>query len=262
MLGHWKAPNLQSPDGPNGALMFLRLDVRSYDREAPHHHHDYAQLVLPVHGRMEIDVDGRGGYIDQSLAALVAPGSAHSQNSHVDSRFLVLDCAAATLETLQMERLAQRIYLPVSPATRRLVEFADLMGNEQLSIGTFQLAPLLLASLSAETGHASCLMQQLLARLRANPGANWSNEVMAQVANMSMSQLHQRFRQWFAMSPQAWLTDLRVQEAQRWLRDTSLPIAQIALRAGFSDQASLTRTMQRVRATTPAAYRKAQKKSR
>lgn len=84
---------------------------------------------------------------------------------------------------------------------------------------------------------------------------------MAQVANMSMSQLHQRFRQLFAMSPQAWLTELRIQEAKRWLRGTSLPIAEIALRAGFSDQASLTRTMQRLSATTPAVYRKAQKQS-
>jgi transcriptional regulator GlxA family with amidase domain len=102
-------------------------------------------------------------------------------------------------------------------------------------------------------------MEQLIARLRANPGANWSNEAMAQAANMSMSQLHQRFRQLFAMSPQAWLTQLRIHEAQRWLRGTALPIADIALRAGFSDQAALTRAMQRVSATTPAVYRKAQK---
>ena len=84
---------------------------------------------------------------------------------------------------------------------------------------------------------------------------------MAQVAKMSMSQMHQRFRLMFEMSPQVWLTDLRLQEAQRWLRGTSLTISEIALRAGFSDQASLTRAMQRVRATTPAVYRKTQKQS-
>ncbi|WP_341520055.1 AraC family transcriptional regulator [Pseudomonas sp. G.S.17] len=241
--------------------MLLSLEVRSYERENPHHHHDHAQLVLPVRGRMEIDVDGRGGCIDQSLAALVTPGSVHSQHTHVDSRFLVLDCARTMLETLEMGRLAQRIYLPISPATRRLIEFAELIGNEQLSISASQLAPLLLSSLGSDTSWFSSPMEQLIASLRANPGANWSNEVMAQVANMSMSQLHQRFRQLFAMSPQVWLTDLRIQEAQRWLRSTSLPIAEIALRAGFSDQASLTRTMQRVSATTPAVYRKAQKQS-
>ncbi|AGE25655.1 AraC family transcriptional regulator [Pseudomonas poae] len=239
--------------------MFLNLEVRSYEREAPHHHHEHAQLVLPIRGRMEIDVGGRGGYIDQSLAALVTPGAVHSQHTHADNRFLVLDCAPTTLETLKIERLAQRIYVPIPAATRRLMEFAELIGNAQLSLVASQLGPLLFSSLGADAPRVSDPMERLIVRLRANPGANWSNESMAQVANMSLSKLHQRFRQLFEMTPQAWLTELRLQEAQRWLRATSLPIAEIALRAGFSDQASLTRAMQRITAITPAAYRKAQK---
>lgn len=241
--------------------MFLNLEVRSYERENPHHHHDHAQLVLPIRGEMEIDVNGRGGCIDQSLAALVKPGSVHSQHSDVDSRFLVLDCAPTILDTFQIERLARKIYVPIPPPTRRLIEFAELIGNAQLSIAVSQLGPLLLSSLNPDSCRFSNPMEQLISRLRADPGANWSNEAMAQVAKMSMSQLHQRFRLLFEMSPQAWLTDLRLQEAQRWLRGTSLTISEIALRAGFSDQASLTRAMQRVRATTPAAYRKSQKQS-
>lgn len=239
--------------------MFVSLEVRRYDRENPDHRHDHTQLVLPVHGRMDINVDGREGCIDPSLAALVLPGSAHSQLTHADSRFLVLDCAATTLQALNLERLADRIYVPVSPATRRLIEFADLIGNTQLAAGASQLGPLLLSSLMSDSSGSTSPMALLISRLRANPGADWSNEVMAQAANMSLSQLHQRFRRLFAKSPQAWLTDLRIQEAQRWLRSSSLSIVEIALRAGFSDQAALTRTMQRVSATTPAAYRKAQK---
>lgn len=242
--------------------MFLSLEVRSYDGENPYHQHDHVQLVLPLSGRMDIDVDGRGGCIDQSMAALVAPGSVHSQLTDIDSRFLVLDCAPTTLEALQVGRLAERIYVPILPATRRLIEFAQLIGNEQLSISASQLGPLLLSSLGSDTSRVTSPMEQLIARLRANPGIHWNNEAMAQVANMSMSQLHQRFRQLFKMSPQAWLADLRVQEAQRLLRGTSLPITEIALRAGFSDQASLTRTMQRVSATSPAVYRRAQKQPR
>ncbi|MDQ0740770.1 AraC family transcriptional regulator [Pseudomonas sp. W4I3] len=241
--------------------MFLSLEVRSYERENHNHHHDHTQLVLPIRGRMEIDVGGRSGCIDQSVAALVAPGAVHSQHTNADSRFLVLDCAPTTLETLHIERLAQQIYVPIPLATRRLIEFAELVGNAQLSITASQLGPLLLSSLSPDVPRFCDPFEQLIARLRANPGANWSNDVMAQVANMSMSQLHQRFRQAFDMSPQAWLTDVRIQEAQRWLRATSLPICEIALRAGFSDQASLTRAMQRVSATSPAVYRKAQKQS-
>ncbi|WP_277964164.1 AraC family transcriptional regulator [Pseudomonas sp. RIT-To-2] len=239
--------------------MFPSLELRCYERDSPHHHHDFAQVVLPVRGRMEIDVDGRGGYIDPSLAAFVSPGSTHSQSAQADGRFLVLDCAPSTLETLQTARMAKGIYVPISPATRRLIEFAELTGNQQLAAGAAQLAPLLLSSMGSDAAHFSTPMEQLIARLRANPGAAWSNERMAKAANMSLSQLHQRFGQLFATSPQAWLTHLRIEQAQRWLQGTSLPIAEIALRTGFSDQAALTRAMQRVSATTPAAYRKMQK---
>lgn len=239
--------------------MFVNLKVRSYDRENPNHQHDHTQLVLPIRGRMEINVDGREGAIDQSLAAVVMPDSAHSQLTHVDSRFLILDCAATTLEALHIAPLAKRVYVPVSPATRRLIEFAELIGNEQLALSASQLGPLLLSSLLSDAVGSPSPMAQLMGRLRATPGDHWSNEVMAHAAGMSISQLHQRFRQMFGQSPQTFLTGLRIQEAQRWLRGTSLSIAEIALRAGFSDQASLTRAMQRVSATTPAAYRKAHK---
>jgi AraC-like DNA-binding protein len=239
--------------------MLLNLEIRGYDKENPHHQHDHVQLVLPVRGQMDIDVDGRGGCIDQSVAAVVAPGSVHSQLTQADSRFLVLDCAPATFETLHMARLARSIYVTITPATRRLIEFAELVGNQQLAIGAAQLAPLLLSSLADAPASPAAPLQQLIAAMQANPGAPWSNEHMAQVACMSLSQLHQRFRQTFGASPQAWLTDVRIQQAQHWLRSTPLAIADIALRAGFADQASLTRAMQRISATTPAAYRKAQK---
>jgi AraC-like DNA-binding protein len=232
------------------------LEIRTYQTENPDHQHDFAQLVLPVHGRMEIDVDGCGGYVDHSLAALVSPGSTHSQMTQRDSRFLILDCPAAVLENMQMAQLSRRIYVPIPPATRRLIEFAELTGNDQLAVSAAQLAPLLLASLSAQPALLAGGMDRLLTRMRACPGASWSNEAMALAAAMSMSQLHQRFRQLFDQTPQAWLAELRMQEAQRWLRDSGLPIADIALRCGFSDQAALTRAMQRLCSTTPAVYRR------
>ncbi|WP_455921794.1 helix-turn-helix domain-containing protein [Pseudomonas putida] len=238
--------------------MVPNLEIRSYAQESPNHQHDFAQLVLPIGGRMQIDVGGLGGVIDQSLAALIMPGSSHSQLTEAHNRFLVLDCEPKALETIQLDCLAQKIYVPISPATRRLIEFAELVGNEQLSIAARQLVPLLLSSLSNANAQYPSPIEQLIARLRAHPGAAWSNEAMARAASMSTNQLHHRFQQLFGRSPQAWLTDLRLHEARRLLGTTLLPIADIALRVGFSDQAAMTRTMQRVCRTTPAAYRRTQ----
>ena len=232
------------------------LTIRRYQGESPHHQHAFTQLVLPIHGRMEIEVQGHGARLDTSTAALVAPGMAHAQQADADSRFLVLECPDTWLQEKALSALAQRIYVPVSPATRRLIEFAELAGSEALVSHAGQLAPLILAALAAGPQSAPGGIQRLLAQVQANPAAAWSNDAMASLAAMSLSQLHLRFRELFDTTPQAWLSQVRLRQAQRWLTETRLPIAEIALRCGFSDQAALTRAMSRVCGTTPALWRK------
>jgi len=43
--------------------------------------------------------------------------------------------------------------------------------------------------------------------------------------------------------------------AMRQLRDTDVPIAEIALRAGFADQSHFTNLFRRITGCTPRAYR-------
>ena len=44
--------------------------------------------------------------------------------------------------------------------------------------------------------------------------------------------------------------------ARAWLAQSALPIAEIALRAGFSEQSALTRAMRKECGQTPVAYRR------
>lgn len=238
------------------------LDIRTYQGECAHHQHAFTQLVLPVGGRMEIEVEGRGACLDLSLAALVAPGASHTQTAHAASRFLVLDCPTRWFVDGELAALTQRTYLPISASTRKLIEFADLQGQQGLQMSSTQLTPLLLTSLARDAGQRATGMDLLLARMEANPDAGWSNEAMARVAAMSLSQLHKRFCQAFDQTPQAWLADVRMRHARKWLAESSLPIADIALRVGFCDQAALTRAMNRLCNTTPASYRKSAQLSR
>ncbi|WP_416423994.1 AraC family transcriptional regulator [Pseudomonas sp. App30] len=233
------------------------LDLRSYSGECAHHQHGFTQLVLPVVGGMEMEVQGRGARLDLSMAALIAPGAAHGQRADGANRFLVLDCPNGWFEARTLEALARRTYVPVSAATRRLIEFADLLGPQGLPGSAAHLLPLLLDSLGRDAGQPASGMDRLLAHLEADPGQAWSNEAMARVAAMSVSQLHRRFAERYAQAPQAWLAQLRMRHACRWLAESRLPLADIALKVGFSDQAALTRAMRRLCDTTPAAYRHA-----
>ncbi|MFJ3485508.1 AraC family transcriptional regulator [Pseudomonas sp. NPDC090202] len=235
------------------------IDIRTYHGECAAHDHGFAQIVLPAQGCMDIEVEGQGARLDLFTAALVNPGARHAQSAQAASRFLVLDCP---VEWFEQAGLGQRSYVPISASTRKLIEYADLLGKPALATSTAQLTPLLLGGLARDLGQRLVGMDVLLAQVAANPGGHWSNDTMARIAGMSLSRFNIRFAERFQQTPQAWLTDLRMQQARQWLAHSNLPLADIALKVGFSDQAALTRAMSRLCNTTPVAYRRHTRASR
>ncbi|GAA2531736.1 MULTISPECIES: helix-turn-helix domain-containing protein [Streptomyces] len=80
---------------------------------------------------------------------------------------------------------------------------------------------------------------------------------LAAAAALSCSQFTRRFRASTGRSPHQFLLGLRLERACRLLRTSSDPIADVAVRCGFSHQEHLTRVMRARLDTTPAALRRA-----
>ncbi|MEV6781714.1 AraC family transcriptional regulator [Streptomyces sp. NPDC051098] len=80
---------------------------------------------------------------------------------------------------------------------------------------------------------------------------------LASAASLSVSQFSRQFRTSTGKSPHQFLLQLRLDHARRLLRSTQQPIAEVALRCGFSHQEHLTRVMRAKLGTTPAAFRRA-----
>ncbi|MEU3299039.1 helix-turn-helix domain-containing protein [Streptomyces sp. NPDC006678] len=80
---------------------------------------------------------------------------------------------------------------------------------------------------------------------------------LASAAGLSASQFSRQFRTSTGRSPHQFLLQLRLDHARRLLRSTRQPIAEVALRCGFSHQEHLTRVMRAKLGTTPAAFRRA-----
>lgn len=230
------------------------------------HRHDHVQIVLPMQGRMEIEVGGRGERLDVTRAAFVAPAVDHVQSVQGPNRFLILDCDLDEIEALQAgaaERLQRQIFIPITPALRRLIEFVDLSSAQQhLSSAVVRhCAPLLLGALAAPTAPLSppSRLGPLLARIEAAPGLPWTAARMAHAVGLSVSRLHALFRAELQQTPQEWLSALRLRLVREALAGSDTPVAELALRAGYSEQSALTRAMRRATGMTPAAYRKQQR---
>jgi AraC family transcriptional regulator len=80
---------------------------------------------------------------------------------------------------------------------------------------------------------------------------------MAGVAGLSVSQFARQFKTRAGLTPHQFLVRRRVDAACGLLRDTALPIAEVAVRCGFSHQEHLTRVLRAHLRTTPAAIRRA-----
>lgn len=233
------------------------IAIRSYEEKAESDRHEFAQLVLPLSGEVHLEIEDKQGRLDPLHGALVVPGAWHSQYSTAVNRSLILNVHQSTMNHEALERLSEKSFAAISPATRKLMEFMEIMTTQETIPPSLVngWVPLLLDSLALATPQPQSRLSALLAQIEGNPGFPWTTESMAQAARMSVSRLHALFRSELNASPHAWLLQKRLDLACRYLTSTSHPISQVALNTGFFDQSSLTRTMRQYMDTTPAAYR-------
>ncbi len=78
---------------------------------------------------------------------------------------------------------------------------------------------------------------------------------------VSRDRLGSAVRRATGISPQAYLHKLLVRDAAELLKNTGMPISQVAFRLGFADPAYFTRFFKRETGQSPGAYRKSTRRS-
>ncbi|WP_256582291.1 AraC family transcriptional regulator [Pseudomonas sp. MYb185] len=96
-------------------------------------------------------------------------------------------------------------------------------------------------------------LQELAAHMDRHCTAELSLDELCAHSGYSPGHLIRAFRQHFGMTPHAWLINRRIQYSQRQLK-AGVALAEVALNAGFADQAHFQRTFKRLVAATPKQY--------
>ena len=194
------------------------LALRDYGRSHGSHAHDHFQVLIGLHGVLEIEVEGRGAGIGAGEAQVIAPGERHDFNGRKHGSLCLV------LDTTQ-------------PAWARCAERAP------------PAATLLLEAWSPEPASPDSRRRRIdWALLTDWARARWHEPLgvadLADVACLSPSQFAQRCREEQGTSPMHWLRALRLAHA-RELRLGGLDVAETARRTGYRSPSALTAALRR-----------------
>jgi AraC-like DNA-binding protein len=84
---------------------------------------------------------------------------------------------------------------------------------------------------------------------------NIALEALAEIAQLSVHHFARAFRQSLGIPPHNYIVQRRVEHAQQLLRNTDLPLSEIAIVAGFTDQSHLARHFRTIIGVSPSLAR-------
>ncbi len=95
-----------------------------------------------------------------------------------------------------------------------------------------------------------------LESIHEKPDESWTLERLAKRAALSRAAFAKRFKKLVGETMFDYLTCIRVQRAQTLLRDTGLPIYDIANKVGYRSDLAFTKTFKKLTGMTPTVFRK------
>ncbi len=260
----------------DAALPFIEARAVEDGRKvcyAPHCHETFSIGAITTGCSTYFNGDARER-LERGALVIINPQTVHACNP-IDGQpwsYLMFYVDAGWLGTLQGElgASADGAFMPYSPI---------LSHDPALFAGLTQLYATLLDP-QIETLHKQSLAVEFFSLLQQTlaPGPSLSNaeplcqlqraadyiadhctralrlEDICQAAGLSPSYLIRAFKQHYGMTPHAYLLNRRIQCSQHWLRQDR-DLAEVALAAGFADQAHFQRTFKRQLAATPGQYR-------
>lgn len=229
-----------------------------------------------------IVTSGRCGYLNgrtqQSIGAgtvvLMNPGDTHACNPEREGgawsyRMLYFDVAWLTgiQQELGRDRSDQfrpyRASASTEPAlyagVHRLYDlltdpYADTLEKHSEATAFMTTVHRVMSPMPDVASHGHRGLARAADFIRSNHARSLKLEEICAAADLSPSYLIRAFNLRYGLTPHAYLINCRIEFSRAQLR-RGRPIAEVALAAGFADQAHLQRSFKRLVAATPGQYR-------
>ncbi|MFK7695186.1 helix-turn-helix domain-containing protein [Paenibacillus sp. HJGM_3] len=238
------------------------------------HHHAVHQMLFALEGRGTIKVDRTAYDFTTDNAVILTPQTDHAIVSDAKLTLLVLAFDAGRLDAdvrreLLQESFPQSAYMPLNgftaselrPLLRKMLfeqSRPSALGGWAMRIYLLEMLLLLARSKHPAPIHDS---NQLRAeRIRAYIDGNYYEPIQAgdlgSKLGLSARHINQIFKDQYQLTPTQYLTEVRVQVAQKLLQETDKDIVSICFEVGYENLSTFYRTFKGVVNMSPNQYRK------
>ncbi|MCJ8318823.1 MAG: AraC family transcriptional regulator [Colwellia sp.] len=212
----------------------LLIDIECANTESPSHSHDFHQLILPIGGVLELEIDGVLGKIDQDSIAFASATNKHAFCVAEENRFII-----ANVPTVIAETLADLpAFITLSPSIKSYIHFiaTQLKSQPSSQINQEPILMMLLDLITQQLDTSGQIDKRIkLARnfLDAHIASHVTLTQVAMSAHLSVRQLSHLFKQELGLSPLHYLREQRMKKALTLLKQTQLSIQIVAETVGY-----------------------------
>jgi AraC family transcriptional regulator len=244
----------------------LTESVYSPSFTIPRHSHESAYFGLVLQGTYRETYEGRARECGPSTLLFHPAGELHDErHDDVLVRIFSIELSAAWRDRLPEQ--AAPLRTPACFRSGPLVRLALRLYDE--SRKDDPVAPLAIEGLMLEVLAETCRqgvhlaesrvprwLRQVRDLLNDQYAADLSLESIASSVNVHPTHLCRAFRQHYRCTPGDFVRQLRIERARQYLAESDTPLAEIALRVGYSDQSHFATAFKRLTGITPSRFRK------
>ena len=237
------------------------------------HAHETFSIGLITGGASEYLNGTKRQHVRAGSVVLMNPGDVHACNPLGDEpwayRMFHVDCAWLGRLQQELDGGADAAFRPyAATASDDPALYAGLaalydacvdpdlgaLARQSAAVGFFTTLHETLQPVATPPAPADGQLRRAADYIEAHCMRSLKLEEICAAAGLSPSHLIRSFKARYGMTPHAWLVNCRIQLCRRRLKEGE-PIADVALAAGFADQAHLQRAFKLHVAATPGQYR-------
>lgn len=218
----------------------LHLSIRAYHLHIQRHSHAHHQLVLPLSGQINIEMNTFVGTVSVGQCIVIHEHIEHGFTADERARFLVVDLSSLPPllqpRDIHRFRISQDFLNYIIFLENQLIEVANQAVEDSLKT-------LFWAQLAKQQPHLinDNRIDDTLTIINQDLSVNYSINQLAKHACLGVTQYKTRFKQAVGTTVGQYIIQQRMKRAQSLLRYTDMPVTQVALEIGYRDVSAFSR---------------------